>query len=312
MRWRKCGLVYVPEGRFGWDQSHAAMPTVDVVDDRVWRIYYSSRDSDNCSRIGYIEVDAGDPARILYIHPEPILELGNPGTFDDRGTIPSWVLADGPDIRYLYYVGCTTRQTVPFHNSIGLAISRDGGRNFQKAGEGPLFGPILREPYFNATCCVLAENGLWRMWYLSCTKWEVYHGRIEPFYHLKYASSANGIDWRRDGTVAVELKTRESGIARPSVIHDGPMYQMWYSYRQLGDYRSDRRCSYRIGYAESPDGITWQRLDQQADIEVSDEGWDSQMIAYPHVVQAWRRKVLFYNGNGFGKSGFGYAVHERD
>jgi hypothetical protein len=83
---------------------------------------------------------------------------------------------------------------------------------------------------------------------------------------------------------------------------------MWYSYRQKRGYRSDKSSSYRLGYAESRDGIKWNRKDDQVGINVSPSGWDSEMIEYPFYYAQNDKEYLFYNGNGFGKTGFGYAV----
>ncbi|MGP0064110.1 MAG: hypothetical protein ACLQGP_10995 [Isosphaeraceae bacterium] len=311
MSWTKRGLIYVPDGRFGWNRTHAAVPTVDAADDQVWRIYYAARDEDNRSHTSYLDVEAGNPSRILYEHPEPILPLGRLGTFDDSGIMPSWVVAVDRTTRYLYYIGWTVRQTVPYHNSIGLAISNDGGRTFTKAAEGPLFGLTLHEPYFTGTSCVLIDEGTWKNWYLSCVGWEEVEGRAEPLYNIKYAESPDGIHWRRDGVVAIELKLPdEGGIAKAAVLRGADCYHMWYSYRKLSGYRSNKKDSYRIGYAESADGVRWERKDHLAGIDISAEGWDANMIAYPHVID-WRgRRFLFYNGNGFGKSGFGYATRD--
>ncbi len=309
MTWTKHGLIYVPRGRFGWDRSHAAVPTVDVLDDRRWRIYYAARDADNRSHTSYLDVAAGDPERILHEHPQPILPLGPLGAFDDCGIMPSWIVAVDEATRYLYYIGCTTRRTVPYHNSIGLAVSRDGGRTFAKLGAGPLFGPTLHEPYFASNPCVLADAGHWRCWYLSCLRWEMFAGIAEPFYHIKYAESSDGISWRRSGTVAVELSAEEAGLARPSVLRGADGYRMWYCRRKLAGYRTERDSSYRLGYAESADGIRWQRKDELAGIDVALEGWDADMICYPQVIAAGRL-FLFYNGNGFGRSGLGYATLE--
>ena len=179
MSWWKRGLIFASDGRFGWNRSHAAVPTVDASHDRMWRIYYAARDEDNRSHTSYIDVEAGNPGRVFYEHPEPILPLGRPGTFDDSGIMPSWVVPVGRTIRYLYYIGWTVGRTVPYHNSIGLAISEDGGRTFAKAGEGPLFGLTLREPYFTGTSCVLIDEGTWKNWYLSCIGWEEIEGRFE-------------------------------------------------------------------------------------------------------------------------------------
>jgi hypothetical protein len=94
------------------------------------------------------------------------------------------------------------------------------------------------------------------------------------------------------------------------VLKEDGVYKMWYATRQGQDYREDKTQSYRIGYAESADGIGWRRLDEQAGIDVSENGWDSEMVEYPCVIAPNGRKYLFYNGNGFGRSGIGYAVWE--
>jgi hypothetical protein len=80
---------------------------------------------------------------------------------------------------------------------------------------------------------------------------------------------------------------------------------MWYCYA-VG------HGGYRIGYAESDDGINWQRKDDKVGIDVSDEGWDSEMVAYPYVFEHDGEKYMLYNGNGYGETGFGYAVLEED
>jgi len=102
--------------------------------------------------------------------------------------------------------------------------------------------------------------------------------------------------------------------ARPSVLKEWvngqEIYRMWYSRRDLLDFRIDKKHDYRAGYAESLDGINWNRMDDQVGIDVSPEGWDSNAIAYPYVIRIKDQLVMFYNGNGFGKTGFGYAVLE--
>jgi hypothetical protein len=158
---------------------------------------------------------------------------------------------------------------------------------------------------------VLIEDGRWRAWYQSCTSWQIIDGQPEPFYHLKYAESPDGISWKRDGIVAIDYADdTEGGICGASVSRDADIYRMWYSYRKARDYRHNRKHSYRVGYAESHDGINWSRRDAQAGIDVSETGWDSEMVAYPFVFRYGDRQYLFYNGNGFGRSGFGYAVSE--
>lgn len=308
MTWIKQGRIYAPQGQYEWNKAYASVPTVDVVSEKVWRIYFAARDSQNRSHTSYIDVEAGNPGNILYEHPEPILPMGKIGTFDDCGIMPSWIITLG-DRKYLYYIGWNVRNTVPYHNAIGLAVSRDGGKSFQKYSDGPLFGIDYLEPYFTGTSCVLVEGGIWKNWYLSCTKWEVINGRPEPFYHIKYAESLDGINWKREGLVAIDFKSPdEAGIVRASVLKEAGLYKMWYSYRYGNDYRTDKHRSYRIGYAESLDGKRWQRMDDLAGIDVSGDGWDSEMIEYPYVLVYANEKYMFYNGNKFGETGFGYAT----
>lgn len=308
MAWLKQGLFFVPDGSLPWARTHASVPTVDVLSEQVWRIYYAARDAQNRCSISYLDVEAGNPHRILYQHDQPIMPLGKLGTFDDSGMMPSWIVTY-QGVKYLYYTGWNVRQTVPYQNAIGLAISRDGGQTFERYGEGPVLGLTVHEPYFTGTATVMVDEGRWRNWYAACTKWEMIDGRAEPFYHLKYAESCDGINWDRRGVVAIDYQNEnEAGIVRASVLKEDELYKMWYATRQAQDYRVDKTKSYRIGYAESTDGIVWRRLDEQAGIDVSASGWDAEMVAYPCVIQTGGKKYMFYNGNGFGRSGIGYAV----
>lgn len=310
LKWVKQGLIYAPTGQYTWNKTHAQLPVVDSSDQKRWRIYFSSRDETNRSNIGYIEVESNCPEKILYEHDRPLLDFGGLGAFDESGLMPVCIL-DRPGKKYLYYAGWSLKKTVPYHNAIGLAISEDGGQSFQKIAAGPLFDARLDEPYFTGTANVMVDGDVWRIWYQSCTKWQLIEGRPEPFYHLKYAESQDGVHWDRKSIVAIDYQDEsEGGISSASVIKKDGNFKMWYSYRRSGGYRNDRNSSYRIGYAESSDGIEWTRLDEHAAIDVSEAGWDSEMIAYPCVVSSDRRYYLFYNGNGFGRTGFGYAVSE--
>ncbi|MHB1116410.1 glycoside hydrolase family protein [Sideroxydans sp.] len=310
--WNKRGLIYSVDERLPWARTHAQIPTVDVLDEGQLRVLFSSRDESNRSLIAKMEVDAQNPANILAIQAEPILPLGQPGTFDDCGMMPSAIVG-WRGLKYLYYIGWNVRNTVPYHNSVGLAVSEDGGQSYRRMFDGPVMDRTAEEPYFCATTCIRIENGIWRNWYLSCTGWEMLDGRMEPRYHLKYAESNDGIHWRRDGRVAIDYASpAEGGIVRASVRKDGSLYRMWYSYRSHADYRSARENSYRIGYAESADGLVWQRMDDLVGIEPSAAGWDSFMLAYPEVVDVGARRYMFYNGNGFGQTGFGYAEFAED
>lgn len=307
MKWIKKGLIFAPDNQFDWMVSHASIPIVDKIDPNVLRIYFGTRDKQGRSLPTYLEVEADNPQNILYIHNNPLLPLGKLGTFDDNGVMPCW-LVNHDQKKYLYYLGWNPKVTVSYHVSIGLAISEDNGQTYYKYSEGPIYDRALDEPYFVTTPCILVEGNTWRMWYTSCTKWESIVERPEPFYHIKYAESVDGIHWKKSDQVCIDYDTFTNGISRPYVYLENGMYKMFYSYRSAINYRTDPKQSYRLGYAESTDGLHWIKKDIEVGIARSERGWDSEMIEYCYLYQHQGQKYLFYNGNGFGKSGFGYAV----
>lgn len=299
MSWIKKGLIIQPTGNLQWTITHAAVPTADKVRGDIYRIYFAGRNRFNKSQIGYIEIDIKEPKKILYITERPILELGTLGSFDDSAVMPSWIVNHG-DQKYLYYIGWNAGVTVPFYSSVGLAISQDGGGTFERFSKVPILGRNDIDPYLTASNCVIIENGIWRMWYLSGVGWTIEDGKPKHYYHIKYAESNDGINWNRKGVVCIDFKSKdEYAIARPCVLKESGIYKMWYSYR--GE-------SYRIGYAESKDGISWQRKDEEVGIDVSKSGWDSEMICYPFILNHKGQKYMLYNGNDYGKTGLGYAV----
>jgi len=307
MKWIKKGVIFAPDRNFDWMVSHASLPVVEEVRSGTLRIYFGARDGNGRSQTSYIEVDAERPENVLYIHDQPVLSLGRPGTFDDSGIMPSWIV-NHQNKKYLYYIGWNLKVSVPYHLSIGLAVSEDDGRSFRKVSEGPLLDRSFDEPFFNTAPCVLREEDRWRMWYVSCTGWETVAERPEPRYYVRYAESTDGIRWRKTNDVCIGYVAESDAIGRPCVYREHGRYRMLYSYRDVGGYRTDRTQSYRLGYAESEDGVAWTRKDAEAGIERSESGWDSEMMEYCYHYDYGDRSYLFYNGNGFGKTGIGYAV----
>lgn len=307
IRWRKLGLIFATVGDRPWSQAYAQVPTALVMNDRI-RVFYSTRDAGNRSATGFFEVDAANPMRVVHIHDTPVLSPGSPGAFDDCGAMASAIVREGSET-LLYYIGWNVRNTVPFHNSIGLAISRDDAVSFERVSAGPILDRCTIDPYF-CTSAHVSRSTCWRMWYSSGTEWRQSGSRLESLYHIKYATSADGIEWHREGVVAIDFNSHmEGALVRPTVLEHDSGFCMWYSRRSWHDYRSGE-SSYRIGYAESPDGVQWKRRDDEAGISVGADGWDSEMVEYPNVVSADGRLYLFYNGNGFGASGIGVAVAE--
>lgn len=309
MKWQKRGLVWAPQGDLPWAQTHASLPLVHVASPNQWWVYVSCRDADGKSRVGRLVVDTssmpvGMPT-VGHLEPAPVLSLGEPGTFDDSGAMPSWLIQDG-DLLRMYYIGWNVATTVPYRISIGLAISEDGGATFRRYSQGPIIDRSTMEPFFVTSHCVRKENDTWRMWYVSCTGWQQLLGRWEPSYHVKYAESRDGIAWNLTGISCIDAGDGYP-VARPCVFRKGDAYAMLYSYRCLARYRTDPTSAYRLGYAESADGIRWQRMDDLVGIESSTSGWDSEMIEYCWLQRHGEETYLLYNGNGFGRSGFGLA-----
>lgn len=299
MNWEKLGRVFRPGGDLAWARSHAALPIADHRHGPVYRVYFASRNDDNRSQIGYVDIDLNCPTEVIEVSPEPVVELGPLGTFDDSGVFPSSIVTH-EGRKYLYYVGWMQGKRVPFYGMIGLAIG--DGDSFNKHSPAPLVGRNAVDPYMTLSSCVRKEGDRWRMWYTTTTEVETndHEGAI-PNYHIKYAESDNGISWRRDGTVCIDYASDdETRIARPVIIEDDDRYRMWYCYAEGGG-------GYDIGYAESPDGCSWMRLDEEVGLSPSKDGWDSEMVAYPYVFDHKGTRYMLYSGNGYGESGFGIA-----
>jgi hypothetical protein len=306
--WIKKGVIYATSGDFEWSKTHTTLPTPLIVDDRTLRIYYSSRDKDQKSRISYIEVDIDNFSHIKYIHRSPVMSLGKLGNHDDVGHTSSFFLKhqNGKDV-YYYFNGYNIARPARYRIAIGMAQVLDQGKYFKKISDGPIMDRSIVDPCGVATPFILFENGKYRMWYASFIKWEYIHDDAEPFYCIKYATSEDAINWKPEDITCIGLANDEGGIVRPSVMKINNKFYMWYSVRKNTGYRERIDSSYRIGFAESNDGIHWIRRDKDAGIDLSEEGWDSEMICYPYVFECQNKVMMLYNGNGFGQSGFGYA-----
>lgn len=286
-----------------WFRSHAALPVIAAAGPAGWDVLFSARDADGRSHVAsglLTGVSTGRP--VLSVAPSPVLRPGELGAFDDSGVTTSCVVQSG-DRRFLYYTGWSRGVTVPFYLFAGLAVS-EGGGPFQRVSAAPILERCAVDPFLTASPWVVIEQGVWRMWYVSAARWEPAPGGPRHYYHIRYAESVDGIAWRRDGRVCIDFASpAEYAFGRPCVVRDGDVYRMWYSVRG---------AAYRIGYAESRDGLQWTRMDEAAGIDVSSSGWDAEMIAYPVVVADGGREYMLYNGNDYGRTGIGLAVRDRD
>lgn len=305
--WKKQNLIFQANGQFGWMNSHAQVPTVWQKDAATLRIFFATRPEPGLSLPAFLDVAADDPSRILYVHDRPILQPGRPGTFDEHGIMPSCAINHGNKL-YLYYSGWSRSVGVPYSNLTGLAVSNDGV-HFERVCEGPVLTRTPYEPYSATSPFVVRQGNEWLSWYCSGTGWKAQNGNFEHQYDIKSATSKNGIWWQQDGTPIIRSEHQSEALTRPSVISWQGSYHMWFCYRGMQDFR-DGAESYRIGYATSPDLRSWRRDDLAGGLIPSADGWDSIATAYPYVISQGKSLSMFYNGNGFGASGFGWATTE--
>ncbi|MFT4913912.1 MAG: hypothetical protein ACI9YM_002523 [Brevundimonas sp.] len=305
--WKQLGRIFVPDGALDWSRTHAQAPAAVLMDDRI-RVYYGTRNAENRSRTGFIEVDRADPTRLLHVHDRPVMDLGKPGTHDEDGVIASQVITVGDEL-WMYYGGVSRGGHVPYRMSIGLARSRDAGLTFERVFDGPVVDRTPDEPYMTMAPNIIVEDGVWTMWYGSGTGWVEIDGKFEPTYQIKLAHSDDGQRWRQTNHACIPKLDALEANTRPSVMRTPEGFEMWFSYRNSREYR-DGSGSYRIGYATSTDGRDWTRQPDPDGLQPTGEGWNSATMSYPSVIAADGRKIMFHNGDGFGQSGIGCAILE--
>lgn len=296
--WRRLGPLALDTSRAaGWALSHAALPVVEPIAPGTWALYVSVRDARGRARIGRTTLTMSRRPALTPLEPDPILDLGELGTFDDSGVVTSCLLQDG-ERRFLFYTGWSRGVTVPFYLGIGLAVSDRGGP-FVRVSRAPIVERCDAEPFQAASPAVLLEQGRWRMWYVSGTGWIGSRSPVEPCYHLRYRESVDGKTWPGAGRPCLDAAPGEHAFGRPWVLREDDTYRMWFS------VRGER---YRIGYAESGDGLVWTRADARGGLSPSTTGWDSEMVEYPCVFEHDGQRYMLYNGNDYGRTGVGLAV----
>jgi hypothetical protein len=298
MSWTRLGVVVPAPPPLAWAVSHAALPVVHR-DGEPTRLFFSTRDDRGRSSIAVAELAAGDGFDVAAYGAEPVLAPGRLGSFDDAGVTSSCVIQEGGRL-FQYYTGWSLGVSVPFYFYVGCAVSDDGGESFRRASPSPMLERSEVDPFLTASPWVLVENGTWRMWYVSGTGWESRPEGPRHRYHIKYAESRDGLNWQRSGQVSIDYRDDdEYAIARPCVVRDDDRYRMWFSCRGP---------AYRIGYAESDDGVTWKRDDDAGGLTPSGNGWDGRAVEYACVFDDAGRRWMLYNGDGYGETGIGLAV----
>ena len=311
-KWKKLGRVFDPatvSNRY-FIKAFAQAPCALVFDNFV-RVYFSCRPDPDAngqyvSYSAFVDLDRKNLLNVLRYSDEPILELGGKGTFDEFGTYPVSVIKKENEY-WAYYAGWTRCESVPYNTSIGLAISNDNGVTFNRHGKGPILSFSQNEPMTISGPKIRYFNNKYYLFYVTGIKWIQGVERPESVFKIRMAISDDGINWgRHNKSIITNVLEENECQSSPDVFLKDGQYHMFFSYKYSYNFRNKER-GYRIGYAWSNDLINWERADNKAGIDVSEEGWDSEMVSYPHVLELDGKLYLFYIGNGVGKEGFGIA-----
>ena len=278
-------------------RTHASNPVAMHLNDDVIRIFFGSRDDNQRSHIWYLGIELKDDKfNLIGLAKDPVLHHGDLGAFDDSGVSIGCIVQNNL-VSHLYYMGWNLGVTVPWRNSIGLALGDNSTGRYQKYSSAPIFDRNHYDPFTISYPCVIQDEGIWKMWYGSNLCWGKQQTDMDHV--IKYAWSNDGIHWNTKGEISLNLiLPEEYALCRPWVLKENGMYKMWFCFR--GD-------SYRIGYSESQNGIDFIRKPGNV-IDVSKSGWDSEMVSYPCLLKHNNKMYMFYNGNGYGRTGFGIAI----
>lgn len=318
MKWRKLGKIFdptrhkLPNGCVQFAQSPQAL----VFDDFV-RIYFSTRALDPSngkylSHVAFVDMRK-NLCDVIRVSDHTVIPLGRLGTFDEHGIFPMNVVRHDGAV-YGYTCGWSRRVSVSVETAIGLAISRDDGLTFERIGDGPVMAASLAEPCLVGDGFVRVIDGVFHMWYIFGTGWKKYAPDASPdrTYKIGHAISRDGVEWvKEEGRQIVPDRLGpDESQALPTVIRIGTRHHMFFCYRESFDFRTGRGRGYRIGHAWSDDLANWTRNDEQPMLEGTAGEWDGDMQCYPHTFECDGQIFLLYNGNEFGRHGFGLAVLE--
>lgn len=316
MRWQKLGKIFdptqyeLPNNCFQFAQAPQA-----VVFNKFVRIYFSTRTVDKnngkyLSHIAFVDM-RNNMCDVIRVSNKTIVPLGGLGCFDEHGIFPMNVIRHN-GVLFGYTCGWSRRVSVSVETAIGLAISHDDGLTFQRIGDGPVLSASLHEPYLVGDGFVKIIGDTFHMWYIFGTKWEKYESDASPdrTYKIGHAVSKDGITWCKEEAKQIinDRLGKDECQALPTVIKINEKYHMFFCYRRSFDFRKNKDRSYRIGHAYSDDLRNWVRDDENPLIVGTPGGFDSHMQCYPHVFEHYDKVYLLYNGNEFGRYGFGLAV----
>jgi hypothetical protein len=278
-------------------------PTPLMMPDGNLRLFIACADASTVSRITYLDIDPTNPTKVLHTPEKPVLDIGEPGAFDDNGVNPCSVVSLGPSRLRLYYVGYQLQRKIPYTLFTGIAETSQSFGPFRRLQRTPVLDRTPDETFFRTAPCVVPQAGRWLMWYIGGGEWTNVNGKMQPVYSVRHVTSPDGLDWSEPSVECLRPQLPEEiGLGRPFVRLHGGGFEMHFSIRG--------KSGYRAGYATSPDGLNWKRQEDPGGLVTSPEGWDSEMFCYGAVVDGPSGQLMYYNGNGYGRTGVGVCIRE--
>lgn len=299
MKWQKKGLIYKASEHSEWWHSHTMAPSAVLINISTIRVFLGCWDKQGISRIGFIDLDSQNPKKILNISDKPVLGIGDPGTFDDNGVFPGHASVFWDKI-YLYYTGFQLGEKVRFFNFGGLACGEINDLEYHRVSQAPVLDRSDEGLHVRAGNSVIFEDNRFKSVYSAGTGWHYVGGKMRQTYDIYYQETIDGISFAKKGKLILKSDpTIEHGLGRPQLIKMRNKYYLFYTRRFLD-------MKYFLGASVSDDLENWSSL-EMIGLEHSENGWDSEMVYFPSVLNVDDKTYLFYCGNEFGKTGFGFA-----
>lgn len=290
LRFQTCGRVLNPV-ELDSHYTHAAYPVGLHLGSNQWMVYFTMRNQQNQSKIVALNFEwTGNKLIPTGTRPNTILESST--DFDKDGISMGNILPMGSEY-FIYTLNWNLQSDVPWRNTIGMASASSPAGPFVKQNTPTI--PLsdinphsMSYPWVikidDKYHCYFGSNGIW-----GPEKNDMNHV-------IKQAISHDGKTWVQQKETLIGITKERTAVSRPTVIPYGDKYLMLFSAKNTQN-------KYDMHAAISADGNIW--TDIELLIEGQTESWESEERTYPALFTFDNEIYVLYNGNEYGKTGFG-------